>query len=534
MLPPEPLQRDASVPGAHTALGHAVVNHCASWNLPEWREGWKGAAPRTLLAKLAVGKDIEEVNRYLCAATPHRRSGSVWWGHPQGDYDFSEATLTAILYLYGDTPEKLYPETVEHLLHVLLMEEGGRPRPMVPNSFGLVLDTENHHLMTEGSRYLKNQWLGAHGNRDGRYDNRKNGLERWLREYLEEMLREGLYEFNSLPYIGFTLHALLNLAAFADSEEISAPARRLLDVANWQYALGSLDLRRCAPFRRQTERAGETSLSADLHTAMMRVWASPAYAPGEPEPEPGGSADHALIAALIPYRLPDVVRSVCLEKQAEYCVRYGRGPKATPEIYSAGPGYLLSAGGVCRGRRSMIVPRPITLMLGDGLRDLRQCIHIPGRGNFRRWNNTGVYRDFACADAPVQVPGEFEAAAEGKGWRIFRMNTLENLTVAVYSLDDLGLIALFPNSAVSPEALLADLQRCNPSVKRLTRSFTFPDGDTITYDPRAPKGLWVIESINGSPLGRDYDSWSQIEWLSGTARPSVLMPTELDQAEPGS
>ena len=37
-------------------------------------------------------------------------------------------------------------------------------------------DSENHILMTEGSRYLKNQWLKKHGNDDPKFDNEINGV----------------------------------------------------------------------------------------------------------------------------------------------------------------------------------------------------------------------------------------------------------------------------------------------------------------------------------------------------------------------
>jgi hypothetical protein len=38
------------------------------------------------------------------------------------------------------------------------------PLVMVPRTLGLARDTENHLLMTEGSRYLKNRWLALHVN----------------------------------------------------------------------------------------------------------------------------------------------------------------------------------------------------------------------------------------------------------------------------------------------------------------------------------------------------------------------------------
>ncbi len=43
--------------------------------------------------------------------------------------------------------------------------------------------------------------------------------------------------FNSIPYMGYTLTALMNLEAFR-SEEVRAVAREILDREIWSYALG--------------------------------------------------------------------------------------------------------------------------------------------------------------------------------------------------------------------------------------------------------------------------------------------------------
>lgn len=154
-----------------------------------------------------------------------------------------------ILYLFGDEPETLFPRTREHLLSTLLIEEGEEPRVSVPRTFGLVRDTENHLLMTEGSRYLKNRWLALHGYTEPEYDNMKNGLEEWLLSFLGELSEAGLYEFNSMPYLGYTMTALMNLEAFG-SEAVRSAARKVLDRANWEYAIGSLSLRRGDLLRR--------------------------------------------------------------------------------------------------------------------------------------------------------------------------------------------------------------------------------------------------------------------------------------------
>lgn len=491
-----------------TSEGQSVLRLWSEVNLPSWERHGKGSAPRILLAKLAENNDVEAANRYICSLTPWSGAGSTWAFH-RGDYDFTLVTLTTLLYMFGHQPDRMYPETQQYLLDVLLNQEGGVPLVTAPRTFGLILDTENHHLMTEGSRYLKNQWLATNGTEEqranSRYDNQENDLEEWLIGNLDEMLHEGVYEFNSRPYIAYTIQALLNLEAYPESQQIRMRARHLLDIINLQYALGSLDLRRYPPFRRQYRKAKETRMDNDAHTAYMRIWT------GGTSSEPGERSDFALLAELLPYRLPADLRKWTLSKPSPYFARYGRGASACPELYSGGPGYLLSAGGANRGRRSSIVARPITLMLSDGETDAEHCFQLPGQGHWRRWNSTGVYRRFAVSNAPVSIPEKQKPVAEAAGWQVFSGPEQSSLLIAVYSEAHLGIMALFPETTETPEALLASLQQQNPDTEALRGRFAWPDGTVLEYDPDAPKGMWVMKSENGVALDRNYDTWPQLD-----------------------
>ena len=488
-----------------------------SWSereFPDWQTQGKVTAPRVLLAKLAANRDIEAVNQYLLEAVPWSGAGSNWLLF-EGDYDFSLVTLTTLLYLFGNDPMRLYPETLQHLLDVLLTEEGDTPLVTAPFTFGLILDTENHHLMTEGSRYLKNQWLRAYGSPEERanpaYNNATNGLGDWLSEYLDILIHEGIYEFNSDPYCGYTMQALLNLEAFPESTVIRRKARYLLDIMNLEYAVGSLDLRRNPPFRRRYEKSDSTVLNDDPHTAYLDVWLRLHLGGNGTGEEPPHYSGHGLLAELLPYRLPKDVASWTLEKQAHYFARLGRGPSACPELYSGGPGYLLSAGGANRGFRSHIVARPITLLLGDGAADLRMCIHLKGKGSWTQWNNTGVFRRFACANGPVHVPKALTPAAAQGGWRIFNASSASPLLIAVYEDTNLGLIALLPDTTRTPETLLEELLAGNPDPGALATRFQHPEIGVLEYDVNAPKGTWVMQSADGTDLDRDYDAWPQFE-----------------------
>ena len=409
-----------------------IIDEWAEKELPTWdKDGAKVNAPRILLAKLVKGIDIDEVNDYLLneATEAWSESGSTWVLRKEGDYDFTEVPLTAILYKFGDRSDILDPETKDHLLHTLLIESGDEVRFYVPGSFDIVPETENHILMTEGSRYLKNQWLRDYEwVTDPIYDNETNGVEDFLYDFIDELIGAGLFEFNSMPYSGYTITALLNLEAFA-SERLSTKARELLDTIMYKFALGSLDMRRCVPFRRQPEKAGTTTFEEDDPSILARVWAN--------IDEPGfdilpieSRLHQAFLASVMPYRMPNETMALIKTKDFPYFVQLGRGPLASPDIFSVGSGYLLSAGGVSREATSDIVARPTTLILSDDETDYTNCFHIPGNGDYTTWNNTGVYRNFACGNAPVVVPAKADLPACDGDWCVYE---LEGLLIGVYS-----------------------------------------------------------------------------------------------------
>lgn len=497
---------------AKTPRGQAAIAFDAQQGLPENGQRRPAFDARAAIAKLYMGKDVEKVNTVVCNAIPWNESGSTWWGHPSGDYDFAETDMIALLYLFQDQPDRLYPETAKHIVDVLLIENGVVPRPKVPRSLGLVVETENHTLMTEGARYLKNQWYRQHGTPEQRanpaYDNDRNGLGDWLLGYLRSIQEAGFHEFNSIPYMSYGMRALLNLEAFPANHEIRSTARYIIDIANWQYALGSLDLRRCAPFRRQSQRAGLTGLRADEHTWFMEVWTS---SPGEAASTLPFSPREETIAEAMPYRLPVQVRQWTLAKSEDYFVRFGHGPKASPELYSGGPDYLLSAGGVNRGLRSEIAARPITLILRDGATDVRDCFHLTGRGAWRTWNNTGVCRRFACSNGEVHVPANKRPAASSGGWQVYDEPKASDLLIALRNAPGFGLLVLLSRSSGTCDDAAKALAQANPNESEIRRAFQWPSGGSVGYDVNAPKGLWVITAIDGKPVNRTYDSWAQLD-----------------------
>ena len=488
-----------------SVFADSICNQWAGRSISDKSLDGKGNAPRILLAKLWMKSDIPEANKTILKLTAWGVSGTSWVLNKKGDYDFSITIYTTILYLFGDQPELLYPETKKYILNVLLTEEGNKFRTKAPRTLGLVGETENHVLMTEGSKYLKNQWLRNHGNQDPRYDNVQNGMENHLLDFLAGMKTNGLYEFNSLPYIGYTITALLNLEAFA-SDKLKKEARNVLDYMNWTYALGSYQLKHYPPMRRRYEKAGITDITTDYQSVFMKSWLS--FSPvAEFDKNIGGGEVHALMGAIMPYRPADKVVEMIFDKGNGYFVKLGHGPQSCPEIFTAGNRFLLSAGGVNRGKFSIIVARPVTLFLDDHAQDLSETIHLAGPGSdFMKWNNTGVYKNLACAAGPVVIPRTFHPAAKNDLWSVYTSG--DSLLIAVHSTADFGVISVFRQSDAA--RLLTELTKANSDPDKLKTSFQFPEGPKITYDVLAPEDKWVMVSADGQMLDRDFDKWPLI------------------------
>ncbi|VXD14439.1 hypothetical protein [Marinoscillum sp. 108] len=489
-----------------SAFADSIYKTIAAMPITEDMLVKKGDAAIILLARLLLRQDVSDVNAVIQRLPVWGNCGSSWSMNPKGDYDFTLTILTTILWKFGERPDVLYPETKKYLLEVLMIEDGGKFSYTVPRTLGMVMETENHMLMTEGSRYLKNRWVQLHGNTDRYYDNVRNGMEEKLLSLMEEMKTNGLYEFNSIPYLGYTITALLNIEAFA-SEKVSKTAREVLDYINWSYGLSSFNLKHFPPMRRRYEKASIQELTTDYHSAFVKSWLSYA-AIDDYDDHVGVAMRHAFMGACMPYRPADRFVELLFDKEDGYFVRQGHGPEASPEISSAGRHFLLSAGGVNRGRKSQIVTRPICLFLNDTADHLSEVFHLSGPGDdFMHWNNTGVYENFACAAGPVSVPHEMQVIAEEGNWSAY--SGPNDVSIIIYSTSEFGLVAVFQE--VQTAAIFEEVIRENPDPEVLNTQFQFPDGPLLGYDTKAPHNQWVMQSLDGQKLNRDFDSWPLIE-----------------------
>ena len=454
---------------------------------------------RIVISCFLEGERVEEMNNYLMRQKAVGHPGSPWLLYPLGDYDFTAMAFTALLYLFGEKPDILYPQTREHLLNNILTIEGDKFRRNVGYMF--LEDSENHILMTEGSRYLKNQWLRSHGNNAPKFNNKTNGVEKELKAFLQEIDTYGFYEFNSAPYLGYTYCALLNLYEFA-SGDIRSLSGKLLDRLNWQYALSSYKFKHFPPNRRRFGKDFKKNIDSDYHTVMLKVWGS--LYDDSLSVNMSRGQHHALWATFVSYKPADEVIQWVLNKPKPYFVKMGHGFNSCPEILSGDKSYLLSAGGANQGRRSLIVAKPIMLFLDDDASEMKDAFHMFGPGdNFIHWNNTGVYQDFGCTKGKVHIPENKKVLTSSGNWKIFLIT--EGIYLATYSKQELGLMVIVRSN--SAENILADILIKNSDEKKLTTHFNHPNGNLIEYDLNSPKDQWVIKSINKINTNRNFSKW---------------------------
>lgn len=488
-------------------FGDNTIKYWSSRSLDGVKQNTKVDAPRVLLANLVANKNIAETNAFIRDFKSQGRvTGTKWALNKKGDYDFSLTIFITILWKFGDQSSKLFPSTVQHLLNEILTESGDNFRTTAPKTLGLIHETENHILMTEGSRYLKNRWMMLHGNTKLVFDNSQNGLEIKLLSFLDKMKKKGLYEFNSLPYTGYTITALLNLESFG-SNDIKKAARDVLDYMNWCYALGSYHLKHYPPMRRSYSKASMVELKTDYHSLFMKAWLS--YSSLDFDVNDGQvSSPHSLMAVIMDYRPSDSVVKLQIDKGNGYYVKLGHGFNASPEIYTAGKKFLLSAGGVNRGKLSLIVARPICLFIDDSANKIASIFHIAGPGdNFRIWNNTGVYKNFACAAGSVKVPVNYKPFEQKRNWSIYQLK--DSIIIVAYSTASFGLMAIFENR--SSTNLLTSIIALNANEEKIKTNFEFPNGEKIQYDVMSKKSRWVIQSIRNQTQQRNFDKWPLIK-----------------------
>lgn len=467
----------------------------------DWLTKGKIGVPRVVLSNLMLGTNIDSTNKYLQSLEPWGTVGTSWALNKKGDYDFTQILMAEILMRFKDRPDILYPATATHIANVLIPDQGLKTATKTPRTLKLMSDTENHILMREVSRYLHLEYRRS----IGLADTSITTLEIWMQAHLQEMLRTGFYEFNGQPYIGYTITALEVLYNNAQNQSLKLLALQLLDKVHLDYALGSLSLRRYPPYRRRLNYSSNKEFSKDPHTAIMQVLLWKYEQQNVSLNNLPHARHHALIAWVSEYQLPDTIYKLITQPKKPYLALIGHGKKATPEIYSAGPNYLLSGGGVQRGKQSQIVPRPIVLFVNDGSSMLDMVIYLKAKGPFKDWNQTGVYDRFGVSNGGAYVPDSIMPLAQQGFWQI--VSPAEGLLAAIYNKPNLGIIAIFDDWKDSPDLLLSQIQDLNPEEDLLYEEVRLPNREPIKYNVNSRKNTWVIKPPAELSISREFDLW---------------------------
>jgi hypothetical protein len=255
-------------------------------------------------------------------------------------------------------------------------------------------ETENHRLMIESSRYLKNQIIideqPNHPN-IGSLKDEQNEVKEWLMAYMSAIMRKDFSEYNARPYQRYSQIALLNLADFAEDAKIRAAARMVLEYTMAKFALGSRDGIRVLPYRRRIDAMNKNlnmvefgGEATDFSIAMMQYYAGLSHhlttidkdVAVDPDAEghtvttekglPYGNATVMVYAASSSFMPGDAILDLAIDKSATY---FQRVHHDGVEIYSNMPGATVSAGGLAEPPGHQLLLGPIDTGVGAKFSD---------------------------------------------------------------------------------------------------------------------------------------------------------------------
>jgi hypothetical protein len=257
---------------------------------------------------------------------------------------------------------------------------------------GSIEESENHLLMQNSERYIKNKLmmaeLSAQGNRQA-FDTMANlneELRIWLLEHMKTIAAEDFVEYNAKPYNRLSHASILNLLDYAcdvsweyeaspfilnsdracDEKDfaIVRAAASVLDLSAAKLAVGSLEGRRMIPYRRLAQEnsqfydgpvlrnpAGnrpilELVAGADNQLAALQIWT------GQMRHAPNGVAWPATFEQLewwstSQYRPDPMILDMAVNKAIGREQQYRHH---TRERYASGNGWLITAGGSDEGQ----------------------------------------------------------------------------------------------------------------------------------------------------------------------------------------
>jgi hypothetical protein len=235
-------------------------------------------------------------------------------------------------------------------------------------------ETENHRLMIESSRFLKNEIIleeeADHPN-IGDLKKDQAELKKWLLDYMGLIMRHDFAEYNARPYQRYSLVALLNLAVFAEDPEVRDGARMVLEFTLSKFAVGNREGVRVVPYRRLVEAMNQNpnmlefgGRGTDHAIAMMMYYTGlvnrlPTLPPALTEQPatkalPYGNASSMIYVASSKFAPDDAIIDLAINKTVPYLQRFR---SEGVEVYASTRSFTITAGGIR-------TPQALTLMLG--------------------------------------------------------------------------------------------------------------------------------------------------------------------------
>jgi len=457
--------------------------------------------------------------------------------------DFSITAITRMVLQCQNLSEEARAHAIDHLLKL----EGENPQTGLPlfwGHFRIGRNSENHELMILSAQFFKNRLAGI--------DNRQ--VEAKLLWTLQDILNLGLREYNSIPYIGYTVSALLNIYDFG-SDEMKALAKEILDKIFTDYMLSSCDYKIFPDFSRQARKVQNDALYSDNSLEpFLRVWNNdPLSSVLERHSKRIADAIHTS------YRPPilDLQEGVYVAKRrnnslwqavAEIVIKavyaiFG-WPDPGPISYSLFGGFFVAArknfyipqesgksekssfvltGGTTTSSWSHFWPQeqvsrpPIFLSQSSKQTVLTDTAYIANRSEkpgleAQKRNNSCIDDCFMAAQAPIQLPEDAEILAGNlTDGAIVELQL--GVRAFVKSSSECSLMALFPN--LDPDKTLQEWQEedCDALLQTILSNndemkncFVFPDSQRrVEFDIHAPRHLWAITSRGQA---RDAKNWS--------------------------
>jgi hypothetical protein len=253
---------------------------------------------------------------------------------------------------------------------------------LITFAFGGIEETENHLLMQNTSRYIKNKLmmseLSNQGNRQA-FDiiaKLNEEVRIWLLEHLQRIAKEDFVEYNAKPYNRLSHASILNLLDYAcdvswdydrsrfifntddacDDKDFAVvrAAASVMDLSAAKLAVGSFEGRRLVPYRRLAEHNFEyyngrsileLASGADNQLAALQIWT------GQMRHAPDGKAAPVTFEDLAwfstsQYHPDALILNMAVDKSIPREQQYRHH---TRERYTSGNGWLITAGGTDEG-----------------------------------------------------------------------------------------------------------------------------------------------------------------------------------------